>query len=489
MRVFLTTFLLLILSTNYAFSQEMLGISHSNYGGTNNLALNPSTIVNPYLKWDVNILTVGLHIDNNYLYVPNSNVIRLMKPREDTNTDNPNGNFYQRFLNNRHKQGYLNLIVKGPSFMYNLDKKNAIGFHTAFRTGASIRGIRPELANMIYTGTLDVNLTEQEIYLPKFRVNAMSWGEIGFTYGRLLVDEDLYAVKIGGTVKYLQGFAGGYLINRGTGIGFNDSLLVVNGEVDADMGYTDVWSNVGNNAASINNYMNGKGAGMDIGITYESKKLLRSRYSDLAKKGRDVQYEWKVGASLLDVGMVRFNKNAYRYTMDQNYTIDTYSEDLVDEIIADTVQASRFNMGLPTALSLQGDYHFSDFIFVSATWVQRIPKRNAGIDRSNLLAVTPRFETRYFELAFPVVLYEYRYPRLGTAVRFGSFVIGSDKIGSILGRGNLTGTDIYFSLKLSGDYFKKKRVKPTKTKEANGQKPGKLLKSGKSKTNFSCFGF
>src|SRR5829696_2963307 len=52
------------------FAQEMLGIANSNYAGISGMHLNPSTIVDSRLKFDLNLISVGVSFDNDYLYIP-----------------------------------------------------------------------------------------------------------------------------------------------------------------------------------------------------------------------------------------------------------------------------------------------------------------------------------------------------------------------------------------------------------------------------------
>ncbi|MBL0096833.1 MAG: hypothetical protein IPP46_10320 [Bacteroidetes bacterium] len=50
--------------------QEMLGIRSSNYAGLQGLGINPSSMIDSRLKWDINIITVGVSLENDYLFIP-----------------------------------------------------------------------------------------------------------------------------------------------------------------------------------------------------------------------------------------------------------------------------------------------------------------------------------------------------------------------------------------------------------------------------------
>ena len=55
-----------------AQGQEMWGINNSNYAGNLGIALNPSSIVGAPYKYDINIMTMDIFLQNNLAYIPAS---------------------------------------------------------------------------------------------------------------------------------------------------------------------------------------------------------------------------------------------------------------------------------------------------------------------------------------------------------------------------------------------------------------------------------
>jgi hypothetical protein len=117
-------------------------------------------------------------------------------------------------------------------------------------------------------------------------------------------------------------------------------------------------------------------------------------------------------------------------------------------------------MALPWAASVQYDYNIGYNVYVNATWVQRIPHFGMpGVDRTNSIAITPRFDSENFGFAVPFVFDQYVLPRIGVAIRLdNSVIIGTDKLGAFIGN-RLSGVDIYFALKFN--VLKKCRKKKT----------------------------
>ena len=106
-------------------------------------------------------------------------------------------------------------------------------------------------------------------------------------------------------------------------------------------------------------------------------------------------------------------------------------------------------MRLPAALSVQVDRALPKNFYISALAVRRIKFKAPGVDRANILAITPRYERRWFEVATPVVLYDDKDLRLGASIKLAFLTIGSDNVLSIFRKHNFSGSDIYVALKLN----------------------------------------
>ena len=118
-------------------------------------------------------------------------------------------------------------------------------------------------------------------------------------------------------------------------------------------------------------------------------------------------------------------------------------------------------MALPTAFSFQIEHPLGPHFFLNGTLIQRIPKMNAGVDRENLVAIAPKYETRNFEVSLPLQLYSYIYPRMGIAVRYGILTLGTDRLGAWTGSAKMSGWDIFFSIKINSELFgERERIKP-----------------------------
>ena len=71
-----------------------------------------------------------------------------------------------------------------------------------------------------------------------------------------------------------------------------------------------------------------------------------------------------------------------------------------------------------------------------------------GVERTNLLAVSARYETRFIGLGLPISLVNYSNPQIGLALRLFNFSVGSDNIlPFFIEHEELLAANFYFSIK------------------------------------------
>ncbi len=467
-------------------AQERLGLRMDNYMGINQAALNPAFTTTLPFSWDVNIIEVGVFADNNFGYLENTNLIKLAKGEEDIvsaldfsdEAQIPPSSAVANFnRNKRNYYGQADIRVTGPSFVVNLDGKHSFGVITAFRTSGGSR----KIPNVLGYYEFDAQELDNEFLVKPFKTAAAAWGEIGLHYGYRSETLESYTDNhwaIGATVKYLAGFEGAYFNSlRETGLTkiTDNQLQFVTGDAEfgltTDYVYTEEFDRL---------RVNGGGLGMDIGFMYT--------ISDDADEG----YKLKLGVSLIDLGYIRFRDNAevhrlddinpYTINLDQYESITTY-EAFIDQASTDvlgdpdaSLQGTSFALALPTALSFQADYALTKNFYASAVWVQHVPLGNRRLARTDLIALTPRFEHRWFGLGIPVSVLNYDQVNAGLYLRLAYLTIGTDNLGSFVGNNKVSGTDVYVALKFNPFAIKTKDKKFKRTSYGRKKVRGKPQK-------------
>ncbi len=453
-------FLIMILGLVSLFGsgQEMWGVVNGNYAGINSTLINPAGMLHSKLYLDVNIVTADFFIENNAFYIHKGDYkpISFLRSSDNLPKYGKDELPFDYYRNDQRKDLHISTLVMGPSFSISR-ADDAFGFRTGFRTIISGRDIPYEIIPFSYEGLNydplhNINFDDDDMLL-----TGMAWTEIGLSYARMLYRRGPDHLSAGITAKFLFGMAGAYLdIENLDYIVNNDSTLNIR-NIRGELGYA-----VSDNGGPL---FNGKGFSFDVGVVYEKKSrgYASSRSGKLCKTPYE-DYRYRIGLSLLDLGIMNFKSNAQRHVYDDVGTfwehVDTVNFRNIDQLTqmvsgvfygdpTASLAEERMKMILPASLSVQWDYHFRKQWYLNATAIQPLMARKAYIYKPAQVSITPRYETQWLEFSMPVSLYDYRYPRVGLAARFWFFTIGTDKLLGFFNITDFTGMDIYVSLKFN----------------------------------------
>lgn len=457
MRLFFILIATLLLS-NTLIAQEQLGLRLDNYSGINTILINPANSINSPFKWDINLGEISFFAANNYVFLENTNVLNILsrlpnidavdRPSIDEETTLTSQTLIADFFDNKKKHFVtVSGSFVGPSALVQLPNRQTVGLMTRARVGVAAKGLSPSLSYYTYYN----RPFEEEFSIFPFQGSVMSWSELGLHYSKGFSTYDGEAV-VGLTVKYLQGYESAYFQNKDRlrYTKFPDDIISTTA---ADIQFGLTTSNVNDEAIAVQR--NGQGIAFDLGFNF-----LITEYDD--------EYKWKIGASLIDIGRIRFDKNAQQHIVQRDTTLTIIADDyefaeeitdldgvirLFSEQVLGDANASfdqdNFRLWLPAAFSMQIDYAFTNFFYLNATLIQRLAFQSPSLVRGNLLALTPRYESRWISAALPLSVYNGQQLRVGAAVRLAFLTIGSDHLGSIFTRSDFSGSDFYLALKVN----------------------------------------
>lgn len=450
-------------------AQEMHGYVHSNYAGITGGLINPATMITSKLYLDINTLGLQVNVDNNTVYLAKDeykfNRFLSRNPEFPKHTDEISGDQreYYDYYNSDLKQLFTQVRVMGPSAMFATGNQ-AFGLSTAYRVLASAQKVPFDGAKFAIEG-LDYYPQQRINFINNvdFRVGSMAFAEISGSYSRILMRYNREFLAAGITVKGLfsTGGAYGYGDNVDYMIPNSDTIIAYN--VNGSFGVSLPLNYANNDILLPDMLFTGKGFGFDVGIVYQ--KMIRGHSTKAYSAYCEIPYQpyyFRVGLSLLDVGRIKYKKNPFWIEMEdasarwenvRGYDYNSLNDlfrTLSYEFSGDSLQLLRnsaFSIALPTALSLQIDNRITSKFYANLAIVQPLVLNDAAIVRPSQLAITPRFESDYFELAMPFIIYNYKYPRLGLSARFHKIVVGTDKLGGFFGMKDFTGLDFYVMVK------------------------------------------
>jgi Family of unknown function (DUF5723) len=458
-------FLLCMLSGLSLLAQQNLGIQNSNYAGIQGALLNPSSIADSKLKWDVNILSWDVSFANNFLVAPKSSLNflgfkRIIKGSIDENLftthfdpQNPNKLYNLTFSTE----------VLGPSFFIKVKKKYEIGFTMAARASTDIRDISGNMAQNAFDYLLSPGLWNTDLHDYTARLNAMGWLEYGLHYAMVIRDDGRNELKAGISLNYLQGIAAAYFKNTHINYNIQDTANIAFTNTSIDYGRTDIDDY--RHDHSYHNLNHGHGFGADLGLTWVHR-LDDAGFSNQTNGQPDktdkINYLYKIGLSLIDLGSIGFNRNTASYHLQADnadftnwhqskFSGNTQLDQTLSAVFyngdsSKSLTNTHFNMALPAALSVQADYNFGRNLFANATIIKGFGHGDHnGVTRPDVYSITPRYETKWWEVSIPlsVINYHHSQARAGVAVRYRYFFIGGDAPGSLLKLNDLQGVDFY----------------------------------------------
>lgn len=466
--------IILLLFVCHVFSQlqaqEYLGIINSNYAGTIGTQLNPSSFVGSKLRFDVNLISGGSSFDNTYLYIPKEdliffgfgNIVDIIKNKEFLtrwDPDNPNDPQSLTF----------SAEALGPSFMINFANRHSLGFGVGAKAFNTMYNIPAHIGENAYQYLEDQSLYNINWTTDNMQMDILSWVEYGLNYGLIFYQDKRHLVKGGATLKVIDGFGAGYMKNADVTYNIVSSDTILFGPTSLDYGRTDF--NSFEDIDGYNDLKHGGGFGWDLGFTY---MLLRDSsewtyqmdqhwWADPDKNN----YKLRIGASLIDMGSLKFNKTSNTYHLETNdasypswngehYNSNIDFDKTLSYVFYGDSTASfvddNFKMKLPGAFSIQVDWNAYKNLFVNATIITGFNSGNEqGIVRPDIYSLTPRYEHKWFEVAVPlsVEYYGHTKARIGLALRAGPVFAGTDEIGSLLAINDMEGADIYAGIKFN----------------------------------------
>ncbi|TAL60756.1 MAG: hypothetical protein EPN85_06560, partial [Bacteroidetes bacterium] len=422
-----------------ALAQEKPGIANSNYSSTNSIFLNPSSSVDSRTFIQLNLIGANAYLMTNQAYLPAFSVWQVK--RGYTQVPHIVTNKMKKFF-------YGNFSVDAPALVVS-HQRIGFGFFIRARAEVDIRRIPYELTRILVPQKLDTALPAAiDINLRNVKLSSMAWAEYGINFGMMVHKRNNVLITAGGNAKYL------------TGIDiFYANLQRFKAHIDTTV--VDIEKLKGKVRVSEPGWNTGKGLGIDAGIIYKrslKKETEYEAYHANSKKSGCVyiDYRYKIGLSLLDLGYIRFPKKTYKAGIDGSLYIDDFQQvksldSLIQNGFKTTLEYDKPILAtLPTALSAQVDINLSHHFYLNGTIIKSIiPAYLVGVQRANLLSITPRYERRQVEVALPLTFHRFIYPQLGFAFRVRSFVLGMDNVFPLIIRKNTYGLNLYFNLGIS----------------------------------------
>jgi len=428
---------LMLLSVLGMQAQSFAPLETSNYAGVKGLIFNPSNVVDSRFKSDINLVGASASVSNDYFGIDLGSLLEdpgSFDFDEDASRDASNSNNFN-----------VELDVLGPGFMFNLTPKSSIGVVTRVRGALSANNISGNLFESI-AEEFDI-LEDYSFDVNNLNATTHAWGELGVTYGRILIDKETSFLKGGVTLKAL--FGSGVVYTNSNDL--SGSYSVTNESISTQGSIT-YGSTFDENDEDFTFDDLTTGFGMDLGFTYEWRPERTTNADDRAAKSLN-KYRLKIGVAVTDIGSITYD-GVEETTYDLNRTVNTDNfEDLQDFLEGNyqgTDRTVSAEVKLPTAFRIYADYSFTRHLYVGFSGVfSARGKDDAFTNRVTTgYRIIPRYESRLFGVQSPLGFDENGTLNWGAGFRLGPVVVGSNSLISNVLNSESQAADVYVGVNI-----------------------------------------
>ncbi|MCF8407780.1 MAG: DUF5723 family protein [Crocinitomicaceae bacterium] len=508
-----TVLSILIALSHFGFSQSYLGVQSSNYGGVMATDIQPASFVDGRFAFDLNLGSLNMNTYQNFGYFD----AKFMRDRQqsvfgdkywwgksfgDTTIFNGWGKkpfedfnlqpFSEGIIKHLYDTStvaargiYSNLQVDLINFMFHVTPKIAVGFTAKARTITNLDNLDSRLAVLAESGLDTSDLWGRALPEELLNLNHMSWTEYGINYSQVInTKNEKHFFKAGGKLKLLQGYTAAYVYTDDFKYGLvdEDTSFLLQG--DFAYGYSDNIDDLVSGSIQTNKFGLPKaaskfGLGLDLGVVYEWRPDFKKFKYDMDGETNlwmlnKNKYKLRVGASVLDLGSLRFNKGGlsrdFTVNVQEKFDLNRFEtassflsfDQIIDTLMQESTAAgnsqwvanqdtsSTFTMRTPSAFSLQVDYHIWKYFYVNATGMLNMisPKRAAKVKVPNQFSITPSFDYAWFGLHVPLSINEYSGFKAGIGARLGPLTIGVTDYRLLTATGQIRGAEFYAGVRV-----------------------------------------
>ncbi|MBN9284893.1 MULTISPECIES: hypothetical protein [Flavobacterium] len=411
----------LFISSLYA-QEHFSGINTTRRTGILNASVNPAELSNLSNRYEVNIFNTSLNVSNNKIsfkdIVKGNNVEDLI------------------FEGDKPVNMRLDAEILGPSFAMKKDKWT-FAVTSSAKVKANLIDVDVNLGNALrnsFIGSAMIASANNQ------RVNAVTWGEIGFSASRIVFEDDVHKFSGGATFKLL--FPGSYAnisADKFTGTVTNvlGDVELTNAHAALNVAYSGSLADGFTDSSNFNQFFgNGiNGYAVDLGVNYQWKDT------------SDDSYKINAGLSVRNLGSMTFkaDNNVSRdyslsvqglqsFDLNQFEGVDNIKE--IEQILLNSGYATvvdtkkDFKVKTPTVLSAYADVRLHEKWYATVYTQQKIvnDSENNLATAQNIITITPRFSAETYEIYSPWSSNEISGLTGGIGFRYQGFFIGSGSI-------------------------------------------------------------
>ncbi len=353
--------------------------------------------------------------------------------------------------------------------MLSLPRNQGIALQFQVRSVSSVLDLSPQFITQVNRFD-DARFLNTTVTNQKGGFATSLWQEIALSYAFVKKDDGYHRWKVGATLKFVNPIANVWASVQDIDYNITGGGLAQFTNIEAELGYSSTLNEYEqfDGTQSFNSLPKGTGfkpAG-DIGVVYERVAYREDpRGSRETRLKPDITYEFRLGISITDIGVMRFEQGAAAFSVDGilpnqsliNFddlfgNLDSFRQvrDSLETILQVQDKSGAYTVSLPTSLNLNYDYNFWNNFYVNVAGrfdLTGLVPADYRVNYPNSITITPRYETGKSGFYLPFYRNLDGDSELGAALRYGAFAIGTHSLGSMLSREKKSG-GFFFSINL-----------------------------------------
>lgn len=444
-------FLLIICSISEA--QEFNGFINSDFSGVLGARTQPASIADSPYKFDFNLINANYYLTNNIGF---------------TRT-NAEGTSLIRFVDLDPRFLHANLGVGGLSAMLSLPRNQGLALQFQMRSVSSVNDLSPQFISQVNRFT-DARFLNTTVTNQKGDFATSLWQEIALSYAFVKKDDGFHRWKVGATLKFINPLANVWATVQDIDYNITGAGLAQFTNLQAELGYSSTLDEFQqfDGTQSFNKLPKGTGfkPGGDIGVVYERVAYREDPRGDRETRLKpDITYEFRLGVSITDIGVMKFDQGAAAFTADGilpaqgaiNFddlfgNLDSFRQvrDSLETVLQVRDKSGAYTVTLPTSLNLNYDYNFWNGFYINVAGrfdLTALVPADYRVNYPSSITITPRYETSNTGFYLPFYRNLDGDSELGAAIRYGAFTFGSHSLGSMLSKEKKSG-GFFFTVSL-----------------------------------------
>lgn len=468
-------------------AQNYEALHGSSFAGGLGVASNPASIVHVPFKWDFSPIAGQAKYSTNAVKITNLSLTSIQSKAEVKMTTGKS----ERFLLMNQDNRLLNTRIR-------LNPNTAIAFGATIRTYLSVKTSAFDWQDSIQSvrSFMAANFSNSPLAA---EIRTQAWAELYGTFAKTILDLPSGHLIAGITLKMNRGLAAGFLTSSGLYQGpgrvhGENGYLLNRGELD--LGYSsnlDILDSAGSNAQKRKRLLQKTSSAISFDLGAE--------YIIPAGEAEDFYtYDLKIGVSLLDLGYNKFqySSNSLTAVFDKGNISDSLLEATFEDlnsagavpdsvaVVAGNLQhlSGYFKMFQPARLVLNADKRIIGHFYLNAELVLPLTpvlgQKKLYVRDMNLLAITPRFETKSFGIYLPVTYNNRNQLWVGGAVKAGPLLAGVHNFSNLFAKDKMQNGGAYLAFTIRP--FSKKEKEQEGRNSGNGDRGNK----GKKGNRYGC---